>query len=50
MRRGRGAAKGMGHVVVEKGTPMANLHLSVAQAMGCAVDAFADSTAPLPVR
>jgi len=47
---GGGAAKGMGHVVVDKKTPMANLYVSIAAAMNCPVDAFADSTGALPIR
>jgi len=47
---GGGAAKGRGHVTVPKGTPMANLHVSIARAMGGQDKAFADSTAPLDLR
>ena len=47
---GAGAAKGRGHVRVEKRTPMANLYLSIARAMGCGDESFADSTGRLALR
>lgn len=48
---GGGVARGRGHVVLPgKATPMANLHLAVARAMGCKDERFADSVEPLPLR
>ena len=47
---GCGAAKGRGHVVFERETPMANLHLAVARAMGLRVEAFADSDGVLSLQ
>jgi hypothetical protein len=48
---GGGAARGRGHVVMPgKATPMANLHLAVARAMGCKDERFADSSEPLALR
>lgn len=48
---GGGAARGRGHVVLPgKTTPMANLHLAVARAMGCKDERFADSSEPLALR
>ena len=44
---GGGAAKGRGHVKFAKETPMANLHLAIARAMGCKEECFADSTGVL---
>lgn len=44
---GGGAAKGRGHVKFAKETPMANLHLAIARAMGSKDEKFADSTAVL---
>ena len=35
------------HVRFEPGTPLANLHLSLQQRVGCRVESFADSTGPL---
>lgn len=43
---GRRAAAGQ-YVDLGRETPMANLHLAVAQAMGAGIETFADSTAPL---
>ncbi|MBL9075892.1 MAG: DUF1552 domain-containing protein [Planctomycetes bacterium] len=42
-----GAAKGRGHLVCGKETPMANLWLAVQHAMGVRADRFADSTGAL---
>jgi len=51
---GAGAAKGRRHVACAAKTPMANLYLGVLRAMdrseGAGADAFADSTAALPLR
>lgn len=47
---GGGAAKGRGHVVFDKETPAANLHLAVARAMGCEDERFADSSGALDLR
>lgn len=48
---GGGVARGRGHVVLPgKTTPMANLHLAVARAMGCKDETFADSSEPLALR
>lgn len=44
---GGGAAKGRGHESLDKETPMANLYLAIANAMGCRNQQFADSTGPL---
>ena len=44
---GGGAAKGRGHVKFAKETPMANLHLAIARALGCKDEEFADSTGGL---
>ena len=46
--RGRGKLRaGGGHLKVPNGTPLANLWLAQAQALGLKRDRFADSTAPL---
>jgi Protein of unknown function (DUF1552) len=47
---GAGAAKGRGHVAFPKETPMANLHLAIANAMGVKAERFADSTGALALR
>jgi hypothetical protein len=48
---GGGAARARGHVVLPgKATPMANLHLAVARAMGCKDERFADSSESLALR
>lgn len=47
---GGGAAKGRGHVALERETPLASLHLAVQQAMGVAATEFADSDGALPLR
>ncbi len=47
---GGGAAAGRGHVRLPRGTPMANLHLAIQRAMGVDAAAFADATAPLPLK
>ncbi|MCU0867158.1 MAG: DUF1552 domain-containing protein [Planctomycetes bacterium] len=44
---GAGAAKSRGHVVLTKETPMANLHLAIARAMGVQAERFADSNGVL---
>ncbi|MEM7143542.1 MAG: DUF1552 domain-containing protein [Verrucomicrobiota bacterium] len=46
---GRGTfSEGGKHFTLPEGTPLANLWLTQAQAMGVKMDRFADSTAPLP--
>jgi hypothetical protein len=47
---GAGVAKSQGHITHASETPMANLYLSVMQAMGCRADQFADSTERLRLR
>ena len=47
---GVGVAKSQGHITHASETPMANLYLSVMQAMGCRADQFADSTERLRLR
>lgn len=47
---GGGAAKGQGHVRLDKAVPMANLYLAILRAMGGGDDAFADSTGVLKLR
>ena len=44
---GGGTLKGGRHLNVGKGTPLANLHVEMAQRMGVQVPKFADSTGPL---
>ncbi|HEB51765.1 MAG TPA: DUF1552 domain-containing protein [bacterium] len=46
---GAGRVKARGHVTVTRGTPMANLYLSMAHAMGCRAASFADSTEALSI-
>ena len=46
---GAGAAKSRGHVVFGKETPMANLHLAIARAMGLTDERFADSSGVIPL-
>lgn len=41
---GGGAAKGRGHVALGKETPLANLHLAIARALGVEDERFADSS------
>ncbi|MDW3648637.1 MAG: DUF1552 domain-containing protein [Bacteroidia bacterium] len=45
--KGGGSLKSGQHLIFEKNTPFANLHLSLMNVMGCQMDSFADSTAEL---
>ena len=47
--RGGGKIKANRHLKSGQGTPIANLWLSMAQAMGVSVDSIGDSTGPLPL-
>jgi hypothetical protein len=47
---GAGLAVAQGHVVHPDRTPLANLYLSMMQAMGCKADRFADSVEPVQLR
>jgi hypothetical protein len=47
---GGGAIKGNQHLKAPDGTPMANAMLSVLQTLGCEIDSFGDSTAPMDLN
>jgi hypothetical protein len=47
---GGGVAKALGHVRLDRETPMANLYLATMRAMGLADERFADSTGVLAIR
>jgi hypothetical protein len=45
---GGGTIAGGRHLAFEGDRPLCDLHLALAQRMGLAIDAFGDSTGPLP--
>jgi hypothetical protein len=47
---GGGAIKGNQHLKAPDGTPMANAMLAVLQTLGCEIDSFGDSTAPMDLN